>query len=179
MGRLTTWAFYKLLQVTSRNGNLRKKLSFYSVSLENILISHFSGSIEIWSFHPDPTRAINNACWYVERRIPGAISRKVETLVWCRRRLFASGTSGLLIEFDAAFNVAREIPASAGGVVAMVANEELGKIALASIDGTIVIYDVEEDGLVYDKTMEKRRERIMSLAWHADGNVGNVEDDGL
>ena len=85
----------------------------------------------------------------------------------------------MLIEFDAAFNVAREIPASAGGVVAMVANEELGKIALASIDGTIVIYDVEEDGLVYDKTMEKRTERIMSLAWHADGNVGNVEDDGF
>ena len=85
-----------------------------------------------------------------------------------------------MVEFDAAFNVAREIPASAGGVVAMVANEKLGKIALASIDGTIVVYDVEENGLVYDRTLEKRTERIVSLAWEANGNVVKVEvDDGF
>ena len=108
----------------------------------------------------------------MERRVPGALSRKVETLVWCRGRLFAAGTSGLLLEFDAAFNVKREIPASAGGVIAMVANEQLGKIALASIDGTILVYDVENEELVYDKTLEKRTERIMSMAWHEDGKGG-------
>ena len=73
------------------------------------------------------------------------------------------------MEFDAAFNVAREIPASAGGIIALAANELLGKIALASIDGTVVIYDVTDEGLVYDRTLEKRKERIMSLAWHVDG----------
>ena len=73
------------------------------------------------------------------------------------------------MEFDAAFNVAREIPASGGGIIAMAANEELGKIALASIDGTVLVYDVTEEGLVYDKTLEKRKERIMSLDWHVDG----------
>jgi len=138
---------------------------------KRLAVSRSEGSIEIWRFHADPTRAINNACWFVERRVPGALSRKVETLVWCRGRLFAAGTSGLLLEFDAAFNVKREIPASAGGVIAMVANEQLGKIALASIDGTILVYDVENEELVYDKTLEKRTERIMSMAWHEDGNT--------
>lgn len=123
----------------------------------------------MWSFHVDPSRDINDSCWYVERRIPGAISRKIETLVWCRRRLFATGTAGLLLEFDASFNVVREIPASAGGIVAITANEKLEKIALASIDGTIIVYDVTDEGLVYDRTLEKRRERIMSLAWHING----------
>lgn len=136
-----------------------------------LAVSRSEGSVELWSFHVDPNRAINNSCWYVERRIPGAISRKIETLVWCRRRLFATGTSGLLLEFDAHFNVAREIPASAGGVVALTANEKLGKIALASIDGTIIVYDVTEEGLVYDRTLEKRKERIMSLAWHVNGDI--------
>ena len=83
--------------------------------------------------------------------------------------MFAAGTSGLLLEFDASFNIKREIPASAGGVIAMAANEKLGKIALASIDGTVLVYDVEDGELVYDKTLEKRTERIMSMTWHEDG----------
>jgi len=139
---------------------------------KRLAVSRNEGSIELWSFHADPTRSLNNVCWFVERRIPGALERKTEVVVWCRGRLFAAGTSGLLLEFDAAFNVAREIPASAGGVVAVAANEKLGKIALASIDGTVLVYDVDEDrGLVYDKTLEKRQERIMSLGWHEDGET--------
>lgn len=138
---------------------------------KRLAVSRSEGSVELWSFHVDPSRDINDSCWYVERRIPGAISRKIETLVWCRRRLFATGTAGLLLEFDASFNVVREIPASAGGIVAITANEKLEKIALASIDGTIIVYDVTDEGLVYDRTLEKRRERIMSLAWHINGET--------
>lgn len=147
-----------------------RQLSWDAASAR-LAVGRSEGSIEVWKFRADPFRPLHETCWYMERRIPGSIGRKVEGLAWCNGKLFATGASGVLIEFDSSFNIVREIPALAGGVSCIVANQPLSKLALGSHDGSVIIYDVLEQGLVYDRTLERRNEKIVSIAWHEGGKV--------
>ena len=38
-------------------------------------------------------------------------------------------------------------------------------------DGTVKLFSIDDGGLMYHKTLERQKGRVMALAWHGDGNL--------
>ena len=94
------------------------------------------------------------------------------------RRLFSTGLHGLVIEHDLDHLDAdcrrqqrqRVWAVTSGPAWCMKFNRATGKLAVGTEEGFVCLYDVVEDGLSYDKVLDKQEGRVLCLDWHAGGD---------
>ncbi|XP_013420051.1 U3 small nucleolar RNA-associated protein 4 homolog [Lingula anatina] len=130
---------------------------------QRLALSRSDGSVEIWSVKDN---------WFQEKIIPGQDDRSVEALVWCQQRLFSGGLQGDITEYDLMqLSHKGTHPSNAGAVWCLVANSKQTHIAAGTEEGCIVIFELTEEGLIYDKALDRQEGRILSLAWHEGGEM--------
>ncbi|KAL1439384.1 hypothetical protein MTO96_010396 [Rhipicephalus appendiculatus] len=117
----------------------------YDHVAEKLAVVRSDFSIEIWSFKFTPC---------VEGVILGNPDNSVEAAVWHNGRLF---TTGLHVTSGAAWCLAED--------------RQKTRLAVGTEDGRVCIYEVTEDGLNFQKMLNKQESRIMCLAWNKDGNI--------
>ncbi len=98
--------------------------------------------------------------------------RQVETVLWCRSQLLSAGLDGYIVLYDLARLTARKLVPSIGGAIwCMTRNKSETKIAVGTEDGYIVLYEIQIDGILFEKSLNKQDSRILSLAWHRDEEI--------
>jgi len=130
---------------------------------KQLALSREDGSIEIL----DRT---NN--WSTVLILPGQDGRSVESLLWCKGRLFSGGLSGELIEW----NLARVSPKgsydSYGGPIWCLSSNKVNDcVAVGCEDGSVRLFEVLTDSLMYMRSLDKQEGRILSLDWSYDGKI--------
>ena len=48
-------------------------------------------------------------------------------------------------------------------------NENVGKLAVGTEEGFVCLFEVTNEGLDFDKVLDKQEGRILCLDWHTDG----------
>ena len=96
----------------------------------------------------------------------------MEVVLWCRSQLLSAGLDGFIVLYDLARLTARKLVPSIGGAIwCMTRNKSETKIAVGTEDGYIVLYEIQIDGILFDKSFNKQDSRVLSLAWHRDEDV--------
>ena len=119
------------------------------------------GSIEIWCTVPSSFLR-----WNIDFVIPGRVERSIDSVTWCRSRLFTAGLEGELVEWDLE-NLAQKNTADAcGGPVWCVAgSHDKSFVAAGCEDGSVRLFDIQFGGLELAKTLDRQDFRVLSLAW--------------
>ncbi|XP_002156689.4 U3 small nucleolar RNA-associated protein 4 homolog [Hydra vulgaris] len=125
-----------------------------------VAFSREDGSIEI----RDP------ACnWTLINTIPGQEGRTVEHLAWCDGRLFSGGMNSEIIEWNLELLKPLYQQDSYGGSVWSLKFSYSKKIvAVGCEDGSIRLFDVLRNGIMYNRCLNKQEHRILSLSWSHD-----------
>nr|CAB3231310.1 cirhin-like [Phallusia mammillata] len=129
----------------------------------DLAVARSDGSIEIW-----------NTCgnWFIKMVIPGMKDRSVECLVWIGNRLISGGLHGDISEYDLSSASAKNSVDSYGGAVwCMALSPDENQIAIGCEDGSVKIFDVTDKSVSYERTFDKQEGRILSIAWHAGGDI--------
>lgn len=110
--------------------------------------------------------------WCVERIIPGQEDRTVEHLGWCNKRLFSGGLNGEIIEWDLEKLQPKYNEDSNGGPVWCFRFNHLKTLlAVGCEDGSIRMFEVMHDSILYKNSLYKQENRILSLAWSHDDSI--------
>ena len=128
-----------------------------------VALSREDGSIEIRNPAAD---------WVIDRIIPGQDGRTVEHLVWCDGRLFSGGVSGEIIEWNLENLQPKYNQDSYGGAVWCLKFSYSKKyLAAGCEDGSIRLFENDNDSITYERCLHKQEHRILSLAWSHDDDV--------
>uniref|UniRef100_A0A131Z3W4 U3 small nucleolar RNA-associated protein 4 n=1 Tax=Rhipicephalus appendiculatus TaxID=34631 RepID=A0A131Z3W4_RHIAP len=135
----------------------------YDHVAEKLAVVRSDFSIEIWSFKFTPC---------VEGVILGNPDNSVEAAVWHNGRLFTTGLHGRIVEYDlVSFEQKYSIAVTSGAAWCLAEDRQKTRLAVGTEDGRVCIYEVTEDGLNFQKMLNKQESRIMCLAWNKDGNI--------
>ncbi|KAI7854705.1 quinon protein alcohol dehydrogenase-like superfamily [Circinella umbellata] len=158
-----------------------------TVKETRLAVGRADGSIEIWDPH-------NNFRFL--KVIPGGKDLSVESLVWAHQsvvsdlgddeddqdpeekakelnellaqppRLFSSGLSPYIVEWDPVSLTVKETVDSNGGAVWCLAVNSTGtRLAAGCEDGRIRLFDIEDGRLDYMRSFAPQNGRVLSLAW--------------
>ncbi|KAJ8927588.1 hypothetical protein NQ314_019933 [Rhamnusium bicolor] len=131
-------------------------------SAKILAVSRSDASIEIWN--------LNNA-WFIERTIASSTENfSIEGLAWCGNRLFSVGLHGLLIEYDL-YKLALKSRSAVTGEAAFCLDIDRYKlrIAIGTEQGYLNIFRVEDDGVYFEKFLDKQEGRIICLKFDPTG----------
>ncbi len=130
-----------------------------------LALSRADGAVEVWN--------LRGRAPILERRALGSPESSVEALSWARGRLFAATTQGLLLELDArgTLSAKRQFAVTAGAAWCMQYNEKRNRLAVGTEEGYVCLVEVTQEGMEYDRVLDKQEGRILCLAWHSSGNV--------
>lgn len=134
----------------------------YEDESNRLALSRADGSVEIWNCKHRP---------FMQQVIHGDEDSSVEALAWCNGRLFSAGLHGFLLEYDLASCTVRSRTAVTGGptwCLALSPNKQ--KLAAGTEDGYVCLFNVNENRVLYDKSLAKQEGRILSIGWHLSGN---------
>lgn len=131
-------------------------------SRDLLALSRADNSIEIWNFEGHPL---------LQRWIPGNSESSVEALTWSGERLFSTGLHGLVLEHDLVHTLGtrNQFAVTSGPAWCMAANKKQNRIAVGTEEGFICLFSVTEEGLLFDKVMDKQEGRVLCLSWHPSG----------
>ena len=125
-----------------------------------LAVAREDAGIELW---------VNDEGWRLQRRIMGHKDRSVTGLAWCGERLFSVGTHGQVTEWDLDTLSPRTVEDSYGGAVWCCMADHAGeRLALGCEDGSVRIFDVTGEGLIYSKVLDGQQGRVLSVAWTLD-----------
>ncbi|KAK8374495.1 hypothetical protein O3P69_011772 [Scylla paramamosain] len=134
----------------------------YEDETSRLALSRADGSIEIWNCKSRP---------FMQLVLPGDNDSSVEALVWCRGRLFSAGLHGFLLEHNlASREVTLRTPVTGGPTWCLTLSKDKKKLAAGTEGGYVCIFDVVDEGVVYDRVLEKQEGRILHIAWHSSGD---------
>jgi U3 small nucleolar RNA-associated protein 4 len=134
----------------------------YDDIYKKIAISRSDNTIEIWCAKSE----------YLESVITPTSDRQVEVVLWCRSQLLSAGLDGFIVLYDLARLCAKKLVPSIGGAIwCMTRNKSETKIAVGTEDGYIVLYEIQIDGVIFEKSFNKQDSRILSIAWHKDDEI--------
>ncbi|XP_062403581.1 U3 small nucleolar RNA-associated protein 4 homolog isoform X1 [Sardina pilchardus] len=128
---------------------------------EMIAVARLDGSVEIYNFSDN---------MFQEKVIPGKEQRNIEALCWFGERLFSAGLNGEIIEFD--LNNLRPkftIDAYGGPIWTITANPQGTHLAVGCEDGTVKLFEVLEDSIRFERNLDRKKGRVLSLCWHPSG----------
>ncbi|XP_031420781.1 U3 small nucleolar RNA-associated protein 4 homolog isoform X2 [Clupea harengus] len=128
---------------------------------ERIAVARVDGSVEIFTI-------LYNL--FQEKVIPGKEQRSIEALCWVGERLFSVGLSGEIIEFDLHNLRPRfTIDAYGGPIWTITANPQGTHLAVGCEDGTVKLFEILEDKIQFERNLDRKKGRILSLSWHPSG----------
>jgi hypothetical protein len=86
-----------------------------------------------------------------------ASDRQVEVVLWCRSQLLSAGLDGFIVLYDLARLTAKKLVPSIGGAIwCMTRNKSETKIVVGTEDGYVVLFDIQIDGILFDKSFNKQ-----------------------
>ncbi|KAJ7381451.1 U3 small nucleolar RNA-associated protein 4 [Desmophyllum pertusum] len=120
-----------------------------------LALSRADSSIEIWNFSEN---------WYQETVIPGCDGTSVESLDWCRGRLFTGGLHANITEWDLISLHPKVTVDSFGGAVwCLSVNHARTHMAVGCEDGRVRLFEITADGLLYSKSLDQQEESCVSV----------------
>lgn len=128
---------------------------------ERIAVARLDGSVEIFNFSDN---------LFQEKVIPGKEQRSIEALCWVGERLFSAGLSGEIIEFDL-HNLRPKltIDAYGGPIWTITPNPRGTHLAVGCEDGTVKLFEILEDSIQFERNLDRKKGRVLSLCWHPSG----------
>ena len=88
--------------------------------------------------------------------------RQVEVVLWCRSQLLSAGLDGFIVLYDLARLTAKKLVPSIGGAIwCMTRNKSETRIVVGTEDGYIVLYEIQIDGILFDKSFNKQDCKII------------------
>lgn len=128
-----------------------------------LALSRADGSIEIWNIRDD---------WYQEIIIPGCNGTSVESLDWCKGRLFTAGLHAELTEWNLNSLCPKVTVDSFGGAVwCLTVNRGRTCIAAGCEDGSVRLFEITDDGFFYSKSLDQQQGRVLCVSWHQNDNM--------
>jgi U3 small nucleolar RNA-associated protein 4 len=83
--------------------------------------------------------------------------RQVEAVMWCRSQLLSVGLDGFIVLYDLARLTAKKLVSSIGGAIwCITKNKSETKIAVGTEDGYVVLYEMQIDGILFEKSLNKQ-----------------------
>lgn len=77
--------------------------------------------------------------------------------MWCRSQLLSTGLDGYIVLYDLARLTAKKLVPSIGGAIWCIAkNKSETKIVVGTEGGYVVIYEMQVDGILFEKTLNKQ-----------------------
>jgi U3 small nucleolar RNA-associated protein 4 len=93
----------------------------------------------------------------LESVIVPTTDRQVEAVLWCGSQLLSAGLDGFIVLYDTARLTAKKLVSSIGGAIwCMNKNKSETKIAIGTEEGYVVLYEVQLDSLLFEKTLNKQ-----------------------
>ncbi|KAM4018697.1 U3 small nucleolar RNA-associated protein 4 homolog [Anomaloglossus baeobatrachus] len=136
----------------------------YSDQTERLAVARNDGSVEIYNF---------SANYYQEKIIPGDDRRSTESICWVAggEQLFSAGLNGEIIEYDLdKLGVKYSLDAFGGPIWGIAANPGGTQLAVCCEDGSVKLFSITPEKIVFEKTLDRQEDRILCLAWHPSGS---------
>ncbi|XP_042239160.1 U3 small nucleolar RNA-associated protein 4 homolog [Homarus americanus] len=136
----------------------------YEDETNRLALSRADGTVEIWNCNCQSRP-------FLELVIYGDDGCSVEALVWCRGRLFSAGLHGFALEYDLTTGgIKSRIAVTGGPTWCLALSADRQKLAAGTEGGYVCIFNVMDDGILYNKTLEKQEGRILNICWHRNGD---------
>ncbi|TFY69046.1 hypothetical protein EVJ58_g640 [Rhodofomes roseus] len=147
-----------------------------------LAVGRGNGNIEIYEWTGSEQKVEAPQAWVVRKTIPGPNPSKVDCLAFTIKnpdqvgdneaptlenlRLFSTGGSSELVEWDLERACIRRTLSSQGGSIWAVTPNPAGtQLALGCEDGSIRLISVTYDSLTHLRRFDRIRSRILSIAW--------------
>lgn len=128
---------------------------------DRLALARDQGSLEIFNFS-------DNYCQ--EKVIPGRDGRSVEALCWVGSRLFSAGLDGLITEYDLEnLRPKYAVDAYGGPLWSLRSNPQGTLLAVSCEDGTVKLFEILEEGIQFQRNLDRQKGRIISVSWHPSG----------
>ncbi|XP_064466809.1 U3 small nucleolar RNA-associated protein 4 homolog isoform X2 [Ornithodoros turicata] len=152
------------------------KVRFYQPSPKSINVLSYDGtqdkvavvradfSIELWNLKYTPC---------IEGVIPSDPDTSIEAAAWFNGMLFTTGLNAHITQYNlATLQPKYSVAVTSGPGWCLAVNRHRAHIAAGTEEGYVCIFEIDDSGgLNFYKTLDKQDGRILSLAWHVDGNV--------
>ncbi|GLG93835.1 U3 small nucleolar RNA-associated protein 4-like protein [Gryllus bimaculatus] len=120
----------------------------YEPNYRKLALSRGDNRIEVWDFKDVP---------HMECLLPNLKSNSVESLAWCDQRLFSTGLQGFVVEYNLlTLSIKYQQAVTAGPAWCLAVNKEKNCLAVGTEDGYINLFAITEEGLMYEKIMDKQ-----------------------
>ncbi|XP_030831866.1 U3 small nucleolar RNA-associated protein 4 homolog [Strongylocentrotus purpuratus] len=136
----------------------------YNQTDKVLAVGREDNSVEIW-------KTGEGRKWLQQKVIPGSEKRKVNSLVWVKGRLFSAGLQGDITEYDLQHLKPKKSIYYGNAFWCIAVNNAQTHIAAGCEDGYIRLYEMTDEGLIYDRSLQMQQGRVVSLAWHVSDEV--------
>uniref|UniRef100_A0A673M8G9 U3 small nucleolar RNA-associated protein 4 homolog n=1 Tax=Sinocyclocheilus rhinocerous TaxID=307959 RepID=A0A673M8G9_9TELE len=134
----------------------------FNQDTERMAVARMDGSVEV--FHCSDR-------FFQEKIIPGREQFGIEGLSWVGERLFSAGLNGGITEYDLTNQkVKYTIDAYGGPIWTIAGNQQGTHLAVGCEDGTVKLFEVNEDNIQFERNLDRQKSRIVSLSWHPSGS---------
>ncbi|CAI9616523.1 unnamed protein product [Staurois parvus] len=135
----------------------------YSEQSGRLAVARNDGSVEVYNFP---------ANYYQEKIIPGDEKRSTESICWVPGdRLFSAGLNGDIMEYDLERLCVKYSVNAFGGPLWNIAPSPCGsQLAVGCEDGSVKLFTITPENIVFEKSLDRQKERILCLAWHPSGS---------
>lgn len=136
---------------------------FHVLILFHINTIRTDASIEIWNML---------YAGYLESSILGQPQSSVEAMGWAGERLFSTGHTGELTEWNLrTLQVEDSLMLTGNSAWCMAVNRKKDQIAVGTEEGYLNIFKVDDYGLTYEKICDKQEGRILCCCYDRSGRV--------
>ena len=126
-------------------------------------VARTDSSVEIWSTRHTPLHQ------FTIFPPPHSDDVSVESLVWAGSRLFSCGLHGQVVEYDLdRRQEARRYPVTSGPAWCLAIDRNHSRLAVGTEDGFVCLFSITEEGLEYEKVLDRQEGRILCVSWHPD-----------
>ncbi|XP_075045193.1 U3 small nucleolar RNA-associated protein 4 homolog [Mixophyes fleayi] len=131
----------------------------FSEQTQRLAVARNDGSVEVFSFP---------ANYYQEKIIPGDEKRCTESICWVAgERLFSAGLNGEIVEYDLQKQCVKySLDAFGGPIWSIAASPSGSHLAVSCEDGTVKLFSITPESVVFEKNLDRQKGRIICLAWH-------------
>lgn len=130
---------------------------------ERLAVAREDGAVEVFNFADH---------YFQEKVIPGRKGRATDALCWVGERLFSAGLNGEITEYDLDSLRPRSSTSAYGGPIWTLSSNPQGTLlAVGCEDGTVKMFEIVDEGIQFQRNLDRQEGRIVSLSWHPSGTL--------